>query len=348
MMACFSPTYRASKNIGRYTFASYQRIQTLTNVRSSTHTDSFSENSKPQDIFNDDRNSKHIFKNISLITPKLFTKFFFNDLKLKFVEEKKTSKAGIELLRNINSNYDYWMVGNNQALLLYYRLEMMLQRISYMKTIGLDSKQKLRQLQKKPPLLLFTFSDCSYTGKLIYLRGLLHKDQQEFIHLFYPVTNKITADKITIQNGVKRVEDELKIKQPAAIRELLHMPCFFMDPSTLTDIQHMFIHKHSMPYYYSVDKHTVQVLPPICNLAKLGLKPDKHFSNSANNAMMASLPTYSCADLLDNSYPINNGRGTPECLSTFLSRAEFEEEKDRTGGQPLKGRRGFNVPPRQY
>merc|ERR1712228_608449 len=218
IMACISPAYHASKNIGKCIIAPNQWVRTLSNGRKLVIKDGFSENSTSQDTFQDGENSGEIFhKNISLISPKFFTKFFYNDLKLKFVEEQKESEPGIELLRNIAAKYDYWLVRKNQANLLYYRLEMMSQRLAFLRSVGLDYHQKLKQIQKSPPPLLFTFTDCSYTGKLTYLRGLLHKDEGEFMHLFYPVTNKVTADQRIIQTRLKSVEDELRIKTPAAI-----------------------------------------------------------------------------------------------------------------------------------
>lgn len=349
-MSIYSPISYITRTFGRCSLVSVQRSQRYSDVAAAATPPP---PSALKDNWKTDLDTKQvIFKNISHVTPKTFSKFFYTQFKLKFVEEEegkgKKSKSGAELLRNIAANYDYWMTRNNQEHLLYYRLEMMLQRLDYMKSVGLDSQQKLRQIQKCPPLLLFTFSDCSYNGKLVYLRGLLDKPNDDFIHIFHPITNKITANRLTIKDRMKTVEDVLRIKQPAAIRELLNMPCFFLDPSKLHKLNHMLIHKYSMPFFYDVDKHTAPVLPPVCNLEGLQLSAHKHFNNATSNDVIASLPTYSVQQILDKSYPTTNGKGTPECLSTFLVRAELEEEKDRTGGQPLKGRRGFNVPKRQY
>lgn len=154
--------------------------------------------------------------------------------------------------------------------------------------------------------------------------------------------------KSDVVDRVKMVEDELHIQQPSALQELLNIPCFFMDPIVIKNIQHLFVHKHSMPFYYNIDRQTANIFPPICNLSGLKLQSTKYFSNKVTNSLISELPTYQLHDILDYSYPTTNGRGTPECLSTFLVEAEFEEYKDRTGGQRLKGRRGFNVPPRQY
>jgi len=289
------------------------------------------------------------FRNVKLITPQNLSYFMYNHLKLKFIEESVESRqAGVELLRNIAANYDYWIVRNQQDMLLYYRLQMMQQRLDFLKPVGLDYRQKLRHIQKSPPVLIFSFSGTSYESKMVYLRGVSPQSEKEFLHLFYPITKKTSVNKADIQTRVSTIEEELKIKQPSVIRELLNMPCFFMDPVCLNDINHKFIHKYSMPYNFDTDKHTLDVLPPILDLPKTGLSVATHFSNKANNKVIAKLPTYQLKGILDYSYPNHNGKGQPECLSTFLVEAELEEDKDRTGGQPLKGRRGFNVPPRQY
>lgn len=154
--------------------------------------------------------------------------------------------------------------------------------------------------------------------------------------------------KTDIVERVKTVEEDLNIQQPTALKEIINMPCFFMDPELLKDVAHIFVHKHVMPFYYNIDSQTVNILPPICNLKSLGLSSKDYFSNKASKGSISSLPTYKLDDILDYSYSTSNGKGTAECLSTFLIRSEMEEYKDRTGGQPLKGRRGFNVPARQY
>lgn len=362
MTTGFLPTTHLCKDIARFTLASSQGLRTLTHRHRNAPQTNAPQTNAPErktferknnhrspNLFNDEGTPGSVLKNISLISPKDFNKVLYHDFKLTFVEEERKSKnPGVELLRNIAANYDYWMVRKNQGHLLYYRLEMMLQRIAFLKSVGLDSKQKLSQIQKQPPPILFTFTDCSYTAKLVYLRGLLHKDEAKFIHLFYPVSKKIIADQRSIEVGVKKVEEELRIKQPAAIRELLNMPCFFMDPSELTNMEHMLVHRHSMPHFFDVDKHTAQVLPPICDLTSLGLSTGKHLANNISNSLVSSLPTYQSDAILDYRYPVTNGKGTPECLTSFLMRADLEEEKDRTGGQPVRGRRGFNVPARQY
>jgi len=343
MITIITPIYRITRGVARHSIASLQRTQKFCDI--ATDTPTLEDNWKTGKV----SDKTVAFKNVSMVTPRTFTKFFYNEFKLKFVEEKTKSKPGIELLRNIAANYDYWMVRNNQEHLLYYRLEIMLQRLDYLKTVGLDSKQKLRQIQKSPPPLLFTFTNCSFDAKLVYLRGLLSKpDEEDFIHLFHPITNRITANKITIKQRLQTVESILQIKQPAVIRELLNLPCFFMDPLILRKLNHMFIHRFSMPYHYNFDQHTSPVLPPITNLLKLHISADKHLNNASQNDLLSSLPTYQINELLDTTYSEKNGKGTPECLSSFLLRAEFEEDKDRTSGQPLKGRRGFNVPARQY
>ena len=54
-----------------------------------------------------------IFKNVKLVTPQNLEYFLYNQAKLKFVSEDEKTKSkppGIEILRNIAANYDYWIV----------------------------------------------------------------------------------------------------------------------------------------------------------------------------------------------------------------------------------------------
>lgn len=135
-----------------------------------------------------------IFKNVKLVTPQNLDYFLFNQTKLKFAtdNQKTTSKPGIEILRNIAANYDYWVIRSQQDMLLYYRLQMMQQRLDYLKPVGFDHKQKLRHIQKNPPAVLFTFSGSSYESKMVYLRGLSPpQSNDQFLHLFYPITKKV-------------------------------------------------------------------------------------------------------------------------------------------------------------
>ena len=136
--------------------------------------------------------SEPIFKNVKLVTPQNLEYFLLNQTKLKFVpDDKKTKQPGIEILRNIAANYDYWIVRSQQDMLLYYRLQMMQQRLDYLKPIGLDHRQKLRHIQKSPPAVLFTFTGSLYESKMVYLRGLSSQFNDQFLHLFYPITKKV-------------------------------------------------------------------------------------------------------------------------------------------------------------
>ena len=146
----------------------------------------------PKRNHNGKNETEPLFKNVKLITPKNLDYFLFNLMKLKFVEEEKRSKtAGVELLRNIAANYDYWIIRNQQNMLLYYRLQLMQQRLEFLKPVGMDSCQKLRHIQKYPPALLFSFSGTSYESRMVYLRGLTPLNDKSFLHLFYPITKKV-------------------------------------------------------------------------------------------------------------------------------------------------------------
>ena len=134
--------------------------------------------------------SEPYFKNVKLITPQSVDYFLYNCLKLKFTDNE-SKKPGVELLRNIASNYDYWVVRSHQDMLLYYRLQMMQQRLNYLKPVGMDFHQKLRHIQKAPPALLLSFSGSTFESKMVYLRGLIQQTSGDFIQMFYPITKKV-------------------------------------------------------------------------------------------------------------------------------------------------------------
>lgn len=162
-------------------------------IQSSVDVDFNGDNSpklKKQDVY---------FKNVKLVSPQILEKYLYAGMKLKFVEEEeKSNEPGIELLRNIASNYDYWIVRSHQNLFLYYRLQMMLQRLQFLKTIGLTPRQKLRQIQKNPPLLLFSFTNDTFKSSMVYLRGMLPHAEKNFIHIFHPVTRRVSRQKTVL------------------------------------------------------------------------------------------------------------------------------------------------------
>jgi len=293
-----------------------------------------------------------LFSTVPTVNVKTLHTYLQDKLKLQFTHTSNDSQSpttthGIQLLHNIASEYDYWLVRRNQELFLYYRIELMLQRLNYMKSMGMDERQKLAQLRKFPPALVMSLTNSTYHGKLIYVRGLVRKDDGGFMTTFYPMSEHVTSDQVVTEERVGMVEDELDVKAREALREVLSIPCFFMHPALLHTTPYAITHLRNTPQFYDVDKHTLQVLPPICNLKALGIRRDRHLRYASATEDVASLPTYN--NVLDVTYPTHNGAGTPECLSTFLFRADMEEDKDRTGGQKLmKPRKGFNVKPRQY
>jgi len=295
-----------------------------------------------------------LFSTVPTVSVKTLHTYLQDKLKLRFTPNcnDKTSRSppttpGIELLHNIASEYDYWLVRRNQEHLLYYRIELMLQRLNYMKSMGMDERQKLAQLRNFPPALVMSLTNTTYHGKLMYVRGLVRKDDGGFMTTFYPMSEHVTSDQVVTEERIGMVEDELDVKAREALREVLSIPCFFMHPSLLNTTPYAITHLRNTPEFYDVDKHTLQVLPPTCNLKALGIRRDRHLRYASDTEDVASLPTYT--NVLDVTYPTHNGAGTPECLSTFLFRADMEEDKDRTGGQKLmKPRKGFNVKPRQY
>lgn len=319
--------------------------------------------------FEPDTDHCRIFPTVPVITQPELRKFMHDVLKLRFVKEREgdavtarwrpvegvgtsAPQSGcLELLHNIASKHDYWLISKRFHRVLYYRLELMRQRLEYLRSVGLDERQKLREIQKRPPPLVFTMTNSTYYGKLVYLRGLVPKGDGSSLHVYSPIGQDLRDNKVLIEERVKSVGLQLKLTTPAVLQELFNMPCFFMDPVVfkLGEHDHLFAHLRSMPKYYNIDRDTLQMMPPICNLESLGIKPDKHLRWKTAKKDLIEMPTFTPQQVLDVSYPVNNGKGTPECLSSYLLRTDLEEMKDKPqGGKFKKPRRGFNMPPRQY
>jgi len=318
-----------------------------------------------EETFAPDPDHFSLFRKMDLVHTGELRKFMHDAFKLRFVQEREKNTTynnvelelgtsaprsyGVELMRNVASKHDYWIVRRNAPHMLYYRMELMLQRLEYLKTVGLNERQRLRNIQKVPPVLMMTMTNRTFHGKLLYLRGLVPytEESNKFpLHVYYPISKQLRADRQFIENRVKMIGTQLNIKQPAVLQELLNIPCFFMDPATLESVGHVFVHLRYMPKFFNMDQHTLNVLPPMCNITSLNLSPEKHFRWSTPTADLEALPTYQPEQIFDISYPSHNGKATPECLTTFLLRADGEEKKHRETSFK-KQRGGFNVKPRQ-
>ena len=324
-----------------------------------------------QASFEPDTDHRRAFPNVSVITTGELRKFLHDEFKLRFVKEREGNEltaswrpvdgvgtsapksGGVELLFNVAAKHDYWLIDKRRHHnMLYYRLELMRQRLEYLRSVGMDERQKLCDIRKCPPPLVFTMTNRTYHGKLVYLRGLVPKEEGEkHVHIYAPVARQIRDRKTLIDNRVESVCTQLNLGLPAVLHELMNMPCFFVDPATFEgeESEHMFCHLRSMPKYFNVDEHTLQLMPPMCDVKSLGITPSKHLRWNTAKKDLIAFPTWGLDQVLDVTYPTHNGRGTPECLSTFLLRADGEEFKARKeGGEVGKPRKGFNMKPRQY
>merc|ERR1712168_340117 len=320
--------------------------------------------------FEPDTDHRRIFPGVSVVTTPDMQKFMHDVFKLGFVKEREGNhgSGGVELLWNIAAKHDYQLVSKKHRHMFYLRVELMRQRLEFLRTQGLDERQKLREIQKRPPSLVFSMTNSTYHGKLVYLRGLVRKEEDKHVHIYTPVAKDIFGSdtctsvgqqlqmakeihekKNLIEDRIHSIGVLLNISKPAVLRELFNIPCFFMDPALLElqgRLEHLFAHLRSMPKYYNVDQHTLQVMPPVCDLESLGITPSKHLRWSTRKADLLAFPTFTPEQVLDTSYPTDNGQWSPECLSTFLLRADQEELKQEIqGGEVGKPRKGFNVPP---
>jgi len=299
---------------------------------------------------------------VQKVRPRSLHKYFTEELKIRYLREDTHKKEGVELLQNISNKHDSWIIRNNMAMLYYYRIEMLQQRLDYLKDMQMLPEEKLANIRAHPPLLLFSFDAADKQGNLMYLRGLVQDDigglvenlpsmYSEYLHVFYPVTKEVTLKKPDLDARLASIQDSLELKQFSALAEVMRLPCLFMDPALMQLVKPLFVHRFSMPFQFNIDSQTMSLLPPILNLNKMQLNPENYFTNAVSKQQLLQLPLYQLPQCVDYSYKeLSTYMGTPalECMSAFLLRAEKEEQKDRFNGQAIRGRRGFNVPKRQY
>merc|ERR1712048_937247 len=120
----------------------------------------------------------------------------------------------------------------------------------------ISKKEQLSYIRKKPPILLFT-CDCPMSGSsLLYLRGLLKEEEaqlvdnlnipsicDDFIHLFYPVSKRLTINPKDIESWVRTLAKELEVRLEDILDLALSLPCFYLDPHLLKKMNHMIIHR---------------------------------------------------------------------------------------------------------
>eukprot|EP00112_Aurelia_sp_Birch-Aquarium-sp1_P025384 Seg841.7 transcript_id=Seg841.7/GoldUCD/mRNA.D3Y31 product="hypothetical protein" protein_id=Seg841.7/GoldUCD/D3Y31 len=244
--------------------------------------------------------------------------------KLNLSEHSPSMRDGpnheIKLLRNVNSELEYKYVRPGRSYPVYYRLDLVMQRVNYMSTMGITSKEKLSILRKKPPVLVLCKHQMFDSSSMVYLRGI-HKEGQASRYIFHPLFPRVSCRKPSLDNRLEMLCESLKATKEQVLEITIGLPCFSIDSSCLEKYKEQIIllHRTMLPQEYDVDSVTFDIYPPIFS----GLQNLHLFDHQQND--IPSLTEYELSDILDVSYTSFNGKGNPEGLTEFLLRAYDEE-----------------------
>merc|ERR1712048_968915 len=243
----------------------------------------------------------------------------------------------------------------------YYRVEMLNQRLDWMERLDLLPNEKLNIIRDAPPALILTFDSTEYDAPLVYIRGLIkspdthqnsasastntlpepptidqsstlsrkHLNIEDFVQVCYPVSRYVTLSPMMMDQRISEMAEKLDIVKQDALELILSVPVYFMHPMLLQEMKHLCVHRFMLPYKFDPDKHTMNMLPPISNTSTFDESFWKRFASfNVSSEEIADLPVLSMNEALNlNSYTdlSDYGTTTPECLSSFLVKAEFEE-----------------------
>jgi hypothetical protein len=234
-----------------------------------------------------------------------------------------------ELLANRCEDMDYKMVRKTQPFFLNYRVDLLKQRVEYMEEMKLTPLQKRRDVERHPPVLMFSFENEGFT--MHYLRGLIHCGEDvnsniKFVHFLYECRPKLRSYVFEIKSKLGLVCEELGITNERALKMAVNMPCFLLWNVDKASEEFRVIHRdYGLPLGYNIDFHTAPIYPPMTK-ASLNLKHGV-LTNKPSPELVKELELFSMSDILE--YSFNPPQGKPEDLSRFLingSRAEGANE----------------------
>jgi len=255
-------------------------------------------------------------------------------MKLQRFEQRYGKRAAtlprIELLQNVCENMDMSLVRKRQPLLYHLRINMLFQRVNYMSSMNVPARDKRREIKRRPPVI-FLVESKSRPQKFDFLRGVIRQKDNSTVsgetiyHLLHPFSPK-AATYNTIEIA-KHINEQLGYeKVPQCLNMVMSwIPCFLLSNYEQLDEKFIRMHKYELPEGYDIDRHTNYIYPPI--LASNHTLNPRLFTNTADNELAQDIPPLTVSSILDYSYPIHHGRGTPESLSSFLHRAEKQELK---------------------
>lgn len=258
-------------------------------------------------------------------------------------QEANPTKPCVEILKNNHEDLDIVHVRSRQPQVLYLRTELLLQRISYLEPIGITSRQKRKLIEQNPPALILDYDPERVEGsKVNYLRGVVRgrskerligdvkgesDSEERLAHILHPCSPLIVMRAFDIRNNVQYIQEQLGMAQQSVLRLILNIPSFLIHKRSQMSENFHYIHKHSLPQGFDLDHHTAELYPPVYHHNNK-LHPLIH-TKIATEDMASSAPWICLGDVLEYSYRENNGKGKPEDLVDFLTKAEARELRPR-------------------
>lgn len=225
--------------------------------------------------------------------------------------EFQGTSAEVQLLKNDTSKLEHLYIRPGNSFPTFHRIEMVMQRLHFMSTMGLTSRQKFSIVKKDPPVLILTKWQFLDSSQMVYLRGIL-KEGTKQRYFFYPVFPRTRTTKELLDERL----DDLALRFAATREQVLHLamsiPCFSINHKCLGRYrdQLLLLHMKLMPEKFDLDMHSLDVHPPIL---------------SRNLQTVQNLEKVQFPDLLESNSAIFNGNGCAEDLSGFLLRSHGEE-----------------------
>lgn len=245
--------------------------------------------------------------------------------KLKLSEQwpgfERTS-AEVQPLKSDLSNLDKLYVRPNNSFPAYHRIEMIMQRLNFMSTMGLSAKEKIIRIKQNPPALILAKRKFLDYSEMVYLRGIL-REGSKLRYFFYPVFPRTCTKKPVLDDRLDKLAESLTVKRELLLQLAMSMPCFALNCNSLMRYkqQMVMLHFKLMPQEFDTDMHTLDVFPPILS----GKIQPKLTELLKNEHTVPNFESFTLQDILDTSYGQYNGAGCAEDLTKFLLRSHSEE-----------------------
>ncbi|XP_065051992.1 uncharacterized protein LOC135681439 [Rhopilema esculentum] len=228
--------------------------------------------------------------------------------------------AALQFLCNENSKLHYMHIRPSNSFPAYYRIELLMQRMQYMSTMGLTPKEKLIALKKKPPVMIVSNKQLIEGSGMVYLRGIL-KEGSVQRYIFHPVFPRMCIRKTKLDERLDALAKQMEATRRTVLETAMSLPCFSVSANFLNEYGDgiMYLHRKILPKKFDVDCHTINIYPPIFS----GL--EGLHKRSMIDVRIPELLGYKLFDLLDTTFETCNGNGCPEDFTDMMLR-EYNEE----------------------